>query len=130
VKIKPAIEFRVVKLPSALVESMRRRRDADGTPNIRFLSDAVTRHLSATLSQLREIGITAGKGTKQAVRLPFSPQAGTLATLRTASRETGLSATQLLAICLVSATKNGAGVATKRSRKLPAAKPRRAQRRS
>ncbi|MFM7520393.1 MAG: hypothetical protein ACKO9B_07985, partial [Planctomycetota bacterium] len=83
---------------------------------------------SATLSQLREIGITAGKGTKQAVRLPFSPQAGTLATLKTASRETGLSATQLLAICLVTATKGAA--ATKRSRKTPAAKPSRPKSRS
>ncbi|MFM8290595.1 MAG: hypothetical protein ACKOC4_02705 [Planctomycetia bacterium] len=128
VKTKPAVEFRVVKLPSTLVEAMRRRRDADGTSNLRFLGDAVTRHLSATLSQLREIGITAGKGTKQAVRLPFSPQAGTLATLKTASRETGLSATQLLAICLVSATKGAA--APKHSRKSPAAKPSRPKSRS
>ena len=96
--------FRVVKLPASLVDSMRRQRDADGTTNLQFVGDSVAKNLPGIIEQLRSIGLCPQKGPKQAVRLPFSSQGGTLKALRDASNETGISAIQLLSLCLVAGT--------------------------
>jgi hypothetical protein len=105
--------FRVVKLPASLVEAMRRQRDADGTTNLQFVGDAVAKNLPGIIEQLRSIGLCPQKGPKQAVRLPFSSQGGTLKALRVASNETGISAIQLLSLCLVAGTSSKS---TKRGR--------------
>lgn len=96
--------FRVVKLPASLVEAMRRQRDADGTTNLQFVGNAVMKNLPGIIERLRSIGLGPQKGPKQAVRLPFSSNEGTLKALRVASDETGISAIQLLSLCLVAGT--------------------------
>lgn len=96
--------FRVVKLPASLVEAIRRQRDADGATSLQFVGDAVAKNLPGIIDQLRSIGLCPQKGPKQAVRLPFSSQGGTLKALRVASNETGISAIQLLSLCLVAGT--------------------------
>ncbi|MBM3998906.1 MAG: hypothetical protein FJ297_05080 [Planctomycetes bacterium] len=122
--------FRVVKLPSPLVEAMRRQRDATGTTNVVFVAETVTQNLPKIIDQLRVIGLVGQKGARQTVRLPFSTEAGTLDSLRAASTETGLSAIQLLTLCVIAATSNAPVPKSKRFRAKQSAKPRgRGQRR-
>jgi hypothetical protein len=119
VRTKPATTFRVVKLPASLLEAMRRRRDAEGSTSLDFIAGAVSKHLPAVLERLQAIGVGAAKGSRQAARLPFSDRAGTLGALKSASRDTGLSGTQLLALCLTAASEGTGSVA----KKPPAKKP-------
>ena len=114
-KTKPDQAFRVVRLPSPLLESMRRRRDAEGATSLLFLSGAVSRHLGKVVEHLASIGLVAGKGTKQPARLPFSTRAGTLDALKAASESTGLTLAQLLALCLHAATENPAPATPKKA---------------
>lgn len=121
---------RVVRLPSPLVEAMRRRRDATGATSLLFVADATAKHLPRIVEALRKLGLIPRKGTKKAVRLPFSSQAGTLKNLRSASDQTGLTVLQLLSLCLFAATAvapapstHGAGAAKPKVRRGPTRRP-------
>lgn len=96
--------FRVVQLPSALLTDLRRLRDTTGTTNSKLVADSVTKHLPAIVDQLRSIGLSNRKGAKKSIRLPFSTKEDTLKRLRAASNETGISAIQLLSLCLAATT--------------------------
>ena len=119
--------FRVVKLPAPVLDAMRRRRDSEGSTSLDFIARAVSKQLPAVLERLQAIGVGAAKGSRQAARLPFSDRAGTLGSLKSASRDTGLSGTQLLALCLTAATDSTENVAKKRAptNRAPAATKRR-----
>lgn len=96
--------FRVVQLPTSLLADLRRLRDTTGTTNAKLVADSVAQHLPAIVDQLRSIGLSTRKGAKKPIRLPFSNKADTLKRLRVASNETGISAIQLLALCLAATT--------------------------
>lgn len=110
---KSATTFRVVRLPATVLEAMRRRRDSEGSTSLGFIAEAVSRYLPAVLERLQAMGMGAAKGSRQAARLPFSAPAGTLGALKSASRDTGLSGTQLLALCLTAAS-DGTGIVARR----------------
>jgi hypothetical protein len=114
-RAKTATTFRVVKLPVSVLDAMRRRRDSEGTTSIQFVAGAVSRQLPVVLERLQAIGVGAARGSRQAARLPFSDRAGTLGSLKSASRDTGLSGTQLLALCLTAAS-NSTGIVAKKRR--------------
>lgn len=116
-RAKPATTFRVVKLPPPVLEAMRRRRDVEGNTTLDFIAGAVSKHLPAVLDRLQAMGIRLAKGPRQAARLPFSDRAGTLGALKSASRDTGLSGTRLLVLCLAAASSGNRVVAKKRSQK-------------
>lgn len=96
--------FRVVQLPSALLTDLRRLRDTTGTTSAKLVADSVTKHLPAIVDQLRSTGLSNRKGAKKSIRLPFSNKENTLKRLRAASNETGISAIQLLSLCLAATT--------------------------
>lgn len=101
------LTYRVLKLPTPLVNAMRQARDAQGSTNLEFVADAIKTHLPKIIAGLNALGLGSQKGSKRPVRLPFSTQTGTLKALRVASHDTGISAIQLLAMCLVAATSGG-----------------------
>lgn len=109
--------FRVVQLPSALLTDLRRLRDTTGTTNSKLVADSVIKHLPAIVDQLRSIGLSNRKGAKKSIRLPFSTKEGTLKRLRAASNETGISAIQLLSLCLAATTSAPAASRSSRGRR-------------
>lgn len=98
------IVYRVFPVDDALREAVRLARDRSGATNRSFVAGAVTEHLPALVRQLTELGFGAGDDSPRPVRLPFSREAGTLDALRVASDQTSVPASQLLALCLASAT--------------------------
>jgi len=117
--------FRVVRLSEPLREDLRRAREAKDQTNAVYIAEAVADQLPKVVEALQSLGFATVKGPRRPARLPFSTEAGTLKTLRTASQETGLPAIQLLTACLLAATQRSprkrgrpaTGKGTRKSRK-------------
>ena len=109
--------YRVLRLPSTLRTAMKEARESSGQTNAQFLAQVVDRNLPSVVKQLEQIGFGRVAGKVQTARLPFSEEAGTLATLRDASDKVQIPATQLLQICLASALGETPAKATRRRRR-------------
>jgi hypothetical protein len=111
------IQYRVLSLPTALLVSLRKARDAGNATNLSFIADAVATHLPRFLDEFHTLGFDHLKGSKRPSRLPFSEQSGTMKLLRAASNETHLPVVMLLSLCLAAATKTGAQSRKRRGRR-------------
>jgi hypothetical protein len=99
-------EFRVIRLPKALRNSIKVARDLANQTNLEFVANAVDKNLPKLVNDLRRLGFTVNRGELRPTRLPFSVQKGTLKSLGKASASIGIPAVHLLAVCLAnSATK-------------------------
>ena len=73
--------------------------------NRSFVARAVTEHLPELVRQFANLGFGTEGGTPRPKRLPFSQEAGTLDALRVASDHTSIPVSQLLGLCLATATR-------------------------
>lgn len=92
------VTFRVLRLPEPLRAAMRSAKEASGLPNRQWLGTAVHTHLATVVDQLERLGIGDATGPLKPARLPFDNAA--LASLKAASKKTGLPAITLLRACL------------------------------
>ena len=72
-----AFIYRVFKLPESLLTAMREKRDEVKTTNVRFLADAVDRHLPGLVEDLQRLGFGVHGGDQQMARLPLSDESAT-----------------------------------------------------
>ncbi|HQU46345.1 MAG TPA: hypothetical protein PK867_26295 [Pirellulales bacterium] len=98
----PNVTFRVLRLPEPLRVAMRSAKQAEGLPNRQWLTAAVNAHLANVVDHLEQLGIGGTTGPMKPARLPFDN--AVLASLKTASKKTGLPAITLLRACLSRAT--------------------------
>ena len=98
-----AVIYRVFKLPESLLPAMREKRDEVETTNVRFLADAVDRHLPGLVEDLQRLGFGVHGGDRQMARLPLSDESATHSLLNEAAVTVGLPATKLVELCLVAA---------------------------
>lgn len=111
------IVHRVFPLPGGLREAVRTARDRSGQTNRSFVAGAVAGCLPGLVRQLADLGFGVAGGPPGPVRLPFSRGAGTLDALRVASDQTGVPASQLLALCLSASARAPAQKQGRRGRK-------------
>ena len=89
--------YRVFKLPESLLTAMREKRDEVETTNVRFLADAVDRHLPGLVEDLQVLGFGVHGGDQQMARLPVSDESATHhSLLNEAAATVGLPATKLV----------------------------------
>jgi len=69
-----AVIYRVFTLPESLLTAMRKKRDEVETTNVRFLADAVDRHLPNLAEELQRLGFGVHDGDHQMARLPLSDE--------------------------------------------------------
>jgi len=112
-----AIVYRVITMPDSLLNMMREERDRRKATNVQFLSIVVNEHLPTLVAALKTLGFQTLNDKKRTVRLPFSDEDATLGQLREACEETGLPATKLLELCLVTATRSSAATKPRRRRR-------------
>jgi hypothetical protein len=96
--------YRVFALPDGLWDAVREARTRTGLTNRAFVAEAVATHVPTLVAELTRLGFGRTGGPSRPARLPFSPAAGTLDTLRRASSEVGVPASQLLVLCLAAAS--------------------------
>jgi hypothetical protein len=94
----PNVTFRVLRLSEPLRVAMRSAKEADGLPNRQWLTAVVNAHLAKVVEQLEQLGVGGPAGPMKPSRLPFDN--AVLASLKTASKKTGLPAITLLRACL------------------------------
>lgn len=95
--------YRVFSLPDDLRDAVREARTRTGLTNRAFVADAVAAHVDTLVAELGRLGFGRAGGQSRPTRLPFSPEAGTLDTLRRASDQVGIPASHLLLLCLAAA---------------------------
>jgi hypothetical protein len=98
----PLPSFRVLRIPKATKRAASKARDAAGLPMRDWLCQAVAERLPALLHDLAALGFVQGADPKVLARWQITPKA--LASLRTASKRTGLPAQTLLCLCVVRAS--------------------------
>lgn len=95
--------YRVHRLPKTLRLALQKARDKKRLTNEQFVAEAVAKHLPQLVKDLKKIGFSSADEPTVPVRLPFDDEGETLASLREASGEVLIPATQLLAICIAQA---------------------------
>lgn len=123
------VKYRVIRLPDMLRAAIRATRDASKSTNAQFVGMAVEQQLPKLLTSLRTLGFDRLGGQTRPMRLPFADEYGSLDILREASQAVGLPAVQLLALCLLAATKDAPAVSDGQHGKNATATKRRTPRR-